>query len=59
MADNQPKSLIDTFKNAFSNPSIVKGALLIPYNENTVQSTDKEKNTKDENKNLLKKLFGL
>lgn len=57
MADNQPKSLIDAIKNVFNNPSIVKGAMLTPYEETTVQKTKEEK-PKDENRNLIKKMFG-
>lgn len=58
MADNQPKSFIDIIKNVFSNPSIVKGAMLTPYQDVTIQKSNEEK-PKDENKNLMKKLFGL
>lgn len=56
MADNQPKSFIDSIKNVFSNPSVLKGAMLTPYEE-TVQKVKQEK-PKEENKNLMKKIFG-
>lgn len=58
MADNQPKSFIDVLKGVFSNPTVVKGAMLTPYQEITIQKTNEDK-PKNENKNLIKKMFGL